>query len=107
VQRGIDRTLSGTELDRGSTFVQQNISGADQNHISDSSLDRQEFTLLHRTVLHQYGMSLRCYLDDVAKGLDTPDVNGRTPLLWAAWRGDLDTVALLLQAKADIDKQDH
>jgi ankyrin repeat protein len=52
-------------------------------------------------------MSLRCYLDDIAKGLDTPDVNGRTPLLWAAWRGDLDTMALLLQAKANIDKQDH
>ncbi|KAF1972190.1 ankyrin, partial [Bimuria novae-zelandiae CBS 107.79] len=38
--------------------------------------------------------------------LNSPDANGRTPLLWAAWRGDATSVNLLLKYGANIDKAD-
>lgn len=36
-----------------------------------------------------------------------PDANGRTPLLWATWRGDVESVRSLIDAGADIDTVDH
>ncbi|KAH7381185.1 ankyrin repeat-containing domain protein [Phaeosphaeria sp. MPI-PUGE-AT-0046c] len=107
LQPGIDRALSGTQVDRDLVGLRPNTYDADQIFIDESSLDQQEFSLLHRIVLRLHGMNLRSYLDDIGKGLNAVDVNGRTPLLWASWRGDVEAVNLLLQAKADIDKQDR
>lgn len=107
MQPGIDRALSGTQVDRDLTGLRPSTHDADRIFIDESSLDQQEFSLLHRIVLRLHGMDLRSYLDDIGKDLNAVDVNGRTPLLWASWRGDVEAVNLLLQAKVDIDKQDR
>lgn len=38
--------------------------------------------------------------------IDMPDVNGRTPLMWAAWRGDIQSLDLLLNARGDTNRTD-
>lgn len=35
------------------------------------------------------------------------DVNGRTPLIWAAWRGDLETLDLLISSHANPNQIDN
>ena len=70
--------------------------------MNDATLDDQGFSILHRIVLRLHGMDLHCYLDDIGTGLDGCDANGRTPLLWAAWRGDEDCVELLCNEGADV-----
>jgi ankyrin repeat protein len=72
------------ELTRGSDFV-----------------DEQNFTLLHKSVL---GLSISSLEDAILQhpdDIDTKDALGRTPLSWAALRGDDRAIALLLAHGAD------
>ncbi|KAH8727307.1 ankyrin repeat-containing domain protein, partial [Phaeosphaeriaceae sp. PMI808] len=39
--------------------------------------------------------------------INSADANGRTPLLWAAWRGDDQIVELLMKYGANINTSDH
>jgi ankyrin repeat protein len=103
MQPGIDRVLSGSELDR-------NVSGTALRSfdlfINSESLDQQGFTLLHLIVLELQFLDLAMVLKHYPIDIDAPDVNGRTALYWAAWRGDILSLSLLLQYGADVDKID-
>jgi ankyrin repeat protein len=103
-QPGIDRALSGVSLE-GHFSGRTNVS--DEPYITIENLDQQSFTSLHLIVLGLVHVDLEPTLRYHRLNVDTQDSNGRTPLLWAAWRGDTDTVNLLLNHGADIDKADN
>lgn len=69
-------------------------------------LDEQDFTLLHRIVLGLCETDLESQVKLDPRHIDTPDGNGRTPLLWAAWRGDSRSVEILLKHQADPNEAD-
>ncbi|KAL9101172.1 MAG: hypothetical protein Q9163_003550 [Psora crenata] len=69
-------------------------------------IEEQNYTLLHRIVL---GLSL----EDLEEGIfrcpediNTPDAMGRTPLAWAACRGDEKAIVILLQNGARVNTLD-
>ncbi|KAF2149926.1 hypothetical protein K461DRAFT_245163 [Myriangium duriaei CBS 260.36] len=67
----------------------------------DDFIDQAKFTRLHRIVL---GLSLVSLEEELAvwpEDIDEPDAMGRTPLAWAAARGDQRACALLLSFGAD------
>jgi ankyrin repeat protein len=68
-------------------------------------LDSFEFTDVHRTVLGLLPIKISDIIDNpiLNSQLNTPDAQGRTPIFWAALRGDYQTVEQLLMAKANID----
>lgn len=107
-QAGVDRALSGTALKRN---VSNTARAATYDLFTDTdTLDQQEFNFLHLIVLGLRHLNLEMVLAQCLSpqcDIDTPDVNGRTPLIWAAWRGDVKTIALLLTSRADINKTDH
>ncbi|RAR08289.1 b-cell lymphoma 3-encoded protein [Stemphylium lycopersici] len=104
MQPHIDRVLSGSDLDR-------NASGAGQASseilLSSESLEQQCFTQLHLIVLELQFLDLVQVLKTYANDIDAPDVNGRTALFWAAWRGDCMSVSILLKYGADVNKTDN
>ena len=71
--------------------------------LNDDFLEEYHFSILHKTVLGinclDLGEQLTLHRDDI----NATDVNGRTPLIWAALRGDSCAVKRLLEAKADLD----
>ena len=72
-----------------------------------SFIDDQGYTQIHRVVL---GLSTRRLEDVISihpESIDATDARGRTPLTWAAWRGDEHAVKLLLDAGADPNTFDH
>jgi ankyrin repeat protein len=103
MQPGIDRALSGSELDRNASGTGQRST---EIYVSSQTLDEQCFTLLHLIILELQFLDLAVALKHYPVDIDAPDVNGRTPLLWAAWRGDLLSVTLLLRYGADVNKTD-
>lgn len=67
------------------------------------ALDKYEFTSVHRAVL---GLKPKVDLESEVMTasralLDETDILGKTPLLWAARRGDFEAVKLLLSRRAD------
>lgn len=61
---------------------------------------------MHRIVLGLHGKHLRTFLDGTYYDVNISDAYGRTPLTWAAWRGDASSVKQLLDAGAEIDTSD-
>ncbi|KAH7398328.1 ankyrin repeat-containing domain protein [Pyrenochaeta sp. MPI-SDFR-AT-0127] len=104
IQPGIDRVLSGSELDRNANGAAQVSS---ELYTSSDNLDHQGFQLLHLIVLGFKAMDLEAIVEYGDVDIDTTDANGRTPLLWAAWRGDIVKVGLLLKYGANVNKADH
>ncbi|KAI8942710.1 hypothetical protein NX059_000758 [Plenodomus lindquistii] len=103
MQPGIDRMLSGTQVDRNPSGHSQAFSELFER---SDYLDMQSFTLPHLIILGKRDLDLEMVLKYVHIDIDEPDVNGRTALLWAAWRGNLAQVDLLLRHGADADKVD-
>lgn len=69
-------------------------------------LDEQESTIFHQIVLGFCHTELEKQFKFNYRDIDLPDVNGRTPLLWAAWRGKSQKVRILLELGADPNKKD-
>lgn len=69
-------------------------------------LDEQDFTIFHQIVLGFCHTELEKQFKFSYREIDLPDVNNRTPLLWAAWRGDIKKVRVLLELGADPNKKD-
>lgn len=67
-----------------------------------------DFTYLHSLVvgIHHSDLDSTLLNPRYRNLLDTPDAYGRTPLFWAALRGDLSKVTALLAAGADHSKTD-
>jgi len=68
-------------------------------------LDSFEFTDVHRAVLGLLPIKVNEAIDNpvLNSQLNTTDSQGRTPIFWAALRGDYQTVEQLLIAKADFN----
>jgi ankyrin repeat protein len=64
-------------------------------------LDERGLTPVHKIVLGISNASLDDYLNLSTADIDKKDVMGKTPLHFAAVRGDVDTVSILLQHEAD------
>ncbi|KAL2401452.1 hypothetical protein ABEF93_006231 [Exophiala dermatitidis] len=64
-------------------------------------IGNQRFSRLHETVLSSKAESLTQALDQDIVSLDTPDANGRTPISWAAARGNHEVVRILMDHLAD------
>ena len=66
-------------------------------------IDEQNYTSLHKIILGLVGYDLEHELLLHPELLDIPDAMGRTPLIWAACRGDARAVVLLLQHGAEVN----
>jgi ankyrin repeat protein len=64
-------------------------------------IEAQKFNRLHKIVLGFYVSSLEDALKDGDTNINGVDINNKTPLHWAAARGDIATTKLLLQYGAD------
>jgi ankyrin repeat protein len=64
-------------------------------------VEEGKFTIIHRIVFGQSGVQLRDVLSDSSKLIDQKDAYERTPLAWAAGRGDLEAINILLEHHAD------
>jgi ankyrin repeat protein len=110
-------------LSQGADLIQQDFAGWDTRDIMlesylnpsqdsheelcaffdvNDALEEQEFTLIHRIVLGRSSRNLTEELAEHPDLLDRPDSKGRTPLYWAVWCGDFESVRLLLQHGADV-----
>ena len=67
----------------------------------EEHLESRAFPPLHKIVLGLSSLDLQMQLDLSTVGIDEKDADGRTALSWAATRGDLRAVSLLLQYGAD------
>jgi ankyrin repeat protein len=74
---------------------------------TDDVMAQQDFSDVHLVVLRRLSGDLETLLKEDRTKINLLDANGRTPLLWASWRGDTASVILLLKYGADIDKADH
>ncbi|KAL9036228.1 MAG: hypothetical protein Q9214_006227 [Letrouitia sp. 1 TL-2023] len=73
----------------------------------DNSFDHMHYTVLHRIVLGLSGADLVQQLDLDNSQINKVDSHGRTPLHWAARRGDLDKTESLLKWGASPNIADH
>ena len=69
--------------------------------------ERRMFTHIHRIILQLLAVDLEKALLRDRSGVDKPDADGRTPLSWAAARGDSKSVELLLRYGASPDTPDR
>lgn len=67
----------------------------------EEHLESRAFPPLHKIVLGLSSLDLQMQLDLSTARIDEKDADGRTALSWAATRGDLRSVATLLQYRAD------
>ena len=69
-------------------------------------IDEQNYTLLHKIVLGLSMQDLIECLDMYPDLIDIPDIMARTPLAWAAARGDERSIVALLQHGAEVNTVD-
>lgn len=67
----------------------------------EDHLESRSFPPLHKIVLGLSPVTLKNQLELSTAGIDDRDADGRTALSWAATRGDLDAVSLLLRYGAN------
>ncbi|KAJ4296846.1 hypothetical protein N0V90_006894 [Kalmusia sp. IMI 367209] len=101
---GIDRILSGMHLGRDNSA---NVQLYDNFGIIEKGRDQQCFSELHLIILQLSSKDLETVLKNDQTEVNSQDANGRTPLLWASWRGNIGNVIMLLKYGADINKVDH
>ena len=77
--------------------------------ISSSHSELWDFSYLHRVVVGIHPAELTAALEEPFRKseVNSLDALGRSPLFWAALRGDSTSVKTLLQAGADINRVDH
>lgn len=72
----------------------------------DDFIDEQNYTMLHRIIL---GLSMADLEEEIRlhpENVNKPDVMGRTPLAWAACRGDDRAIVTLLSHGAEVNTLD-
>ena len=71
-------------------------------------MEKYNFTLLHQTTLGLNNLDLTSLLASIPLStVNKTDVYGRTAVWWTAAKGDLPSLALLINRGADIDKATH
>ncbi|KAF3934562.1 Ankyrin-1 [Dactylella cylindrospora] len=66
-------------------------------------IEQEEFTHVHKIVLRLGLGSLDKHLRCSTDMIDIPDASGRTPIWWAASRGDTDYLQILISHGADVN----
>ncbi|KAF2232683.1 ankyrin [Viridothelium virens] len=74
---------------------------------AEDSLDDRQFSRIHKCVLGFSSYDLVSELTISTSSINDVDDLGRTPLWWAARRGDSDAVLTLLQFNADPNRRGH
>ena len=72
----------------------------------DDFIDEQNYTTLHKIILGLYMGDLEEEIRLHPENVNTTDVMGRTPLAWAACRGDDRAIVTLLSHGADVNTLD-
>lgn len=96
IQPGLDLVLTGRLEDELHTRI----------FASSEIIDEQDFSIFHQIVLGFCHSELEKQFKSNYRDVDLPDANGRTPLLWAAWRGEAQKVRILLELGASSNKVD-
>lgn len=66
-----------------------------------------EFSQLHQIVVEEISVDLGTVLNSESTDVNVEDIEGQTPLHWAALRGDSTKMEALLRAGADVAARDH
>ena len=69
-------------------------------------VDEQNYTTLHKIVLGFSLLDLEAEIRLHPQSINTPDAMGRTPLAWAACRGDERSIVILLRHHAKVNTLD-
>ena len=70
-------------------------------------LDDQNLSIVHQIILGLKGQKMSEALKERSFMTDTPDNRGHTPLIWAAIRGDTDSLQELVKYGADVEYQNN
>lgn len=73
---------------------------------TDACMDRRKLTQLHKIVMNMLHIDLKQEILLHPNLIDQPDADGRTPLNWAATRGNSEAVRTLLEHGASPNKPD-
>ncbi|MCJ1306964.1 hypothetical protein MMC25_000608 [Agyrium rufum] len=100
VEMAWDKALSG------------NLSEQDTNAVADifrqtDYLSKRQFSVIHKIVLGLVAKDLRTELECSSSEINAQDTQGRTPLAWAALRGDFEVLKMLLEYGADLHLPDY
>ena len=100
-------TLSRTSCDHVSGHILQqyhppSVLQALQIMFPNPDLDEYGFNVLHDTVLCFNSLTIEEAFERGRSMIDQMDKFGRTPLAWAASRGDLNSLNFLVQNGADV-----
>lgn len=72
-----------------------------------SCIEALELSYMHKVVLGLLPISIESTLQKpVVDLLNVKDQTGRTPLMWAAWSGDVAAVSALIEAGAEVNEAD-
>ncbi|MBT5953166.1 hypothetical protein HOG98_00435 [bacterium] len=77
-----------------------------ENGASVVDKDKFDQTIIHWSVVSNSRTILKQVLEKTNEGINQIDVFGRSPLHWAAQKGDLDVVSLLVERGAKINIKD-
>ncbi|MCJ1435453.1 hypothetical protein MMC27_004826 [Xylographa pallens] len=70
-------------------------------------LSTRQFSVLHKIILGLIGKDLRMELEASTSEINAPDSQGRSPLSWAAARGDSQKIQILLEYGANSNLADR
>ena len=70
-------------------------------------LSTRQFSVLHKIILGLLGKDLRTELEASTSEINSPDSQGRSPLSWAAARGDSQKIQILLEYGANSNLADR
>jgi ankyrin repeat protein len=102
---GLDHVLANPPGHRN--LPDSSISRFTEIFANEETYDSLDLTSLHRIILGITGVDLATQLRLSASEINTPDAGGRTPLMWAARRGDIKSIRTLLEWGADVEKADR
>ncbi|KAL9635454.1 MAG: hypothetical protein Q9164_003450 [Protoblastenia rupestris] len=113
IKTDADRYALNTHLESPASYAWDIILGNSMNKeiidflratFSDRDfLEEQNFNLAHQIVLGLNGRKLAEALNERPHLTDSPDTRGNTPLIWAATRGDTESLEELLKYGASIN----
>lgn len=109
--RPIAKTDNSTRIKAFDNLLQGGLDETAEEDIrcltaSSDWIEEQNFTRLHKIILQLLPLPLEQMIAQAPEELDMTDAMGRTPLLWAAARGDHKSIQLLLDHNADPNIMD-
>lgn len=111
MRRPVAKTDNSTRHKAFDNLLQGGLSQEAQDDIrcltaASDWIEEQDFGKLHKIILRLLLSSLEEAIADKPESIDVTDAMGRTPLLWAAARGDHQAVQILLDHNADPNTMD-